>query len=79
MAPDNSADLAATIYQAAYMVRHYSRGSRMARESLIAQHRSDAIRSLGLAVRHAFNSSEDFEPLLLAVFDGLQTKDATPF
>lgn len=78
MAPDCT-ELVASIYQAAYMVRYYARGGRMARDSRIAEKRSEAIRSLGLAVRHAFNVSEEFEPLLVAVFDGLQTKDAPPF
>lgn len=73
--PDSPAQVAA-ILNAAWLVRHYARGGRS------AIHRADrqaAIRELGLAVRQAFNQSEDFEALLAAVVDGLRPKDDQPF
>lgn len=75
MAPD-AAQLVARIYNAAWLVRHYARGGRTAIQK---KERAQAIHDLGLAVRESFNSTEDFEPLLIAVFDGLSQKDATPF
>ena len=75
MAPD-SGELVARIYNAAYLVRYHARGGR---SSIGREARSQAIRELGLAVRDAFNVSEDFEALLVAVFDGLSPKDAAPF
>jgi len=77
MAPDPT-QLVASILNAAWMVRHYARGAR-ARTSVQAELRSEAIKHLGLTVRHAFNSSEDFEPLLAAVCDGLRPHDEQPF
>lgn len=75
MAPDTG-ELTASIYNAAYMVRHYQRGGRtfIGRES-----REKAIRDMGLAIRHAFNSSEDFAPLIAAVACGIFPKDDPPF
>ena len=67
--------LAGTIYNAGWMVRNYKRGGR----SLIQRaEREQAIRHLGLAVRHAFNTSDDFERLLIALFDALNAKDHEP-
>lgn len=66
----------AAIYNAAYHVRYNARGGRT---KIQRKQRQQAIRNLGLAVRSAFSSSEDFEPLLVAVFDGLSPKDAPPF
>lgn len=76
MAPDTGICVAA-ILNAAWMVRHYARGGRL-RNSPMAQKRADAIRQLGLQVREAFNSSEDFEALLGAVVDGLRPRDDQP-
>ena len=77
MVPD-STGLVAAILNASWMVRHYARGARH-RQSPIAKKRAAAIRELGLVVRDAFNKSEDFEPLLAAVVDGLRPKDEPPF
>lgn len=41
--------------------------------------RAEAIRNMGLAIRHAFNSSEDFEPLLTAIVDSLNPRETRPF
>jgi len=54
------------------MVRHYPR-------SFQREQRAAAIRQLGCAVRDAFNQSEDFEPLLAAICDGLRPRDERPF
>ena len=75
MAPD-TAELVASIYNAAWLLRHYWRGSRGAIQRL---ERAKAIQALGLAVRRAFNATDDFEPLLIAFFDGLSQKDHPPF
>jgi len=75
MAPDAAAHVAA-ILNAAYMVRHYARG---ARSQLQRAERAQAVQLMGLAVRAAFNASEDFETLLAAVVDGLRPRDAPPF
>jgi hypothetical protein len=58
------------------MVRHYERGGR---SLILRKERQRAIRKMGLAVREAFDSSEDFEPLLAAVLDGLAPKDEPRF
>lgn len=78
MAPDTAA-LVAGILNAAWMVRHYSRGGRMRPTSKMALYRGQAIQKLGLEVRVAFSISDDFEPLLAAVCDGLRPKDEQPF
>lgn len=72
-------DVTASIYNAAYMVRHYSRGGRWSSSSKQAALRRDAIRQFGLVLRDALNHSEDFEPLLIAAFDGLNQRDGPPF
>ncbi len=64
MQTDQTAALVAELYNAAYLVRQYQRG----RSSV---QRAQAVQRMGLAVRHAFNSSDDFAPLLRAVADGL--------
>jgi len=69
MAPDAAAHIAA-ILNAAYLVRHYARGARRSSGWLVEQ-RADALLQLGLACRQAFNSTDDFEPLLQAIVDGL--------
>ena len=78
MAPD-TASLVASILNSAWMVRHYSRGGRMRPTSTMAMHRHQAIQKLGRVVRDAFTMSEDYEPLLAAVCDGLRPKDEQPF
>lgn len=78
MAPD-TAELVAAILNAAWMVRHYARGARMAKGSPLYLRRAQALQSLGLAVRDAFSRSEDFEPLLAAVCDGLRPHQEQPF
>lgn len=60
----------AAIRNAAYLVRHYRHGR--------GELRAQAIRSLGLTVRAAFNASDDFEPLLAAILD-LKPHDERPF
>ena len=79
MAPDTG-QLVAQILNAAWMVRHYARGSGMTDQtSRMARNRHAAIHDLGIAVRGAFNKSEDFEPLLAALVDGLRPRDERPF
>lgn len=78
MGPD-SATLQAAILNAAWMVRHYARGGRMSESAPFRAKRAEAIRQLGIIVRDAFNQSEDFEPLLAAVYNGLSPKDDPPF
>ena len=75
MAPE-PAQLVARIYNAAWMVRFYARGGRT---NIQRKQRDAAIRAMGLVIREAFNVSEDFEPLLIAIFDGLSQKDSPPF
>ena len=72
----HTAALVAAILNAGFMVRHYARG---ARGRLQRAERTQAIQHMGLAVREAFNRSEDFEPLLAAVVDGLRPRDEPPF
>lgn len=75
MAPDTGL-LVAAILNAAYMVRHYSRGGRTRTQR---SERAQAIQRMGLTVRDAFNRSSDFEALLGAVATGLSQKDEPPF
>lgn len=58
------------------MVRHYARGGRT---EFQRDQRAAAIRALGLTCRRAFNTTEDFEPLLAAICDGLRPRDEQPF
>lgn len=78
MGPDVTRQTAA-ILNAAWMVRHYARGARLSQDSVLAAQRRQAIHSLGLAVREAFSASDDFEPLLSAICDGLRPHDERPF
>lgn len=78
MGPD-SASLQAAILNAAWMVRHYARGGRMSESAPLRAKRADAIRQLGIVVRDAFNRTENFEPLLIALYNGLAPKDDPPF
>lgn len=75
MAPDTG-QLVATILNAGYMVRHYARGGR---SQIQRQQRTQAIADMGVVVRDAFNSSEDFEALLAAVVDALRPRNDPPF
>lgn len=61
----------AAIMNAAWMVRHHSRGIRLESQ---AGKRAAAIRELGVVVRDAFQQSDDFEALLTAVVDGLSPR-----
>lgn len=65
----------AAILNAAWQVRHYRRGGYT---KIQRAERQQAIQKLGLTVREAFNRSENFEPLLVAVFHGLSPRDDTP-
>lgn len=69
MSAPETAHLVASILNAAWMVRHYQRGGRVA---IQREQRQLAIRHLGSVVRQSFAQSEDFEPLLAAVVDGLR-------
>ncbi len=64
--------LLAEIYSAAWWTRHYSRPTQRDKKA-------QAVIRLGLAVRAAFNASEDFEPLLFAVCDALAVRQDTRF
>jgi len=66
--PPDAEALVAAIFNAAYMVRHYARGGLTCFQR---EERAAAIRRMGLAVREAFNRSENFEPLLSAIVEGL--------
>ncbi len=66
----------AAILNSAWMVRHYARGGRLA---IQRTQRAQAIQRLGLTVREAFSTSDDFEPLLAAIVDGLRPRDDPPF
>ena len=76
-APD-TASLVAAILNACWMVRHYARGARQT-VSPMAARRREAIRKLGLIVRDAFARSDDFEPLLAAIVDGLVPREEPRF
>lgn len=69
-------DLFSEIRHAGWMVRYYARGGRTGVGKL---KREQAIQRLGLAVRHAFSVSDDYESLLAAVADALRPKDEAPF
>lgn len=62
----SSEKLEAEIRNSAWFVRYYWR-NRLRREQAIIR--------LGLAVRNAFASSEEYELLLKAIVDGLRPKD----
>jgi len=74
MAPD-TATLVAAILNEAWMVRHYA----LKRTPSQRLRRAQAVLKLGLVVRDAFDHSDDFEPLLGAVVDGLRPRDNQPF
>jgi hypothetical protein len=62
----------AAILNAAYLVRMYCRPFQQ-------RARAQALRNLGLECREAFNASEDFEPLLVALVDGLAPREERRF
>jgi hypothetical protein len=77
MAPEPCIALhVAAILNAAWLVRHYARG---ARSRIHQAERAAAIAALGHAVRAAFTASEDFEPLLQAILDGLVPREEPRF
>ena len=63
------------ILNACWMVRHYA----TQRTPAMRLRRQQAIQSLGLVLREAFASTDDFEPLLVAIVDGLRPKEERPF
>jgi hypothetical protein len=69
MGPDPSVVVAA-ILNDAWMVRHYWRDKLRRRQAIL---------KLGLTVREAFNTCDDYEVLLTAVVDGLRPHDRPPF
>ena len=73
-APD-TAVLVAAILNAGWMVRNYAL-QRNAGERL---RRHQAIRKMGLEVREAFTSSDDYEALLGAVVDALRPQEGAKF
>lgn len=75
MGPDTG-QLVAEILNAAYLVRHYARGGR---SHIHRKERARAILTLGMAIGRAFAVSQDYEPLLAAILDGLRPKDDPPF
>lgn len=75
MAPDTGV-LVAAIYSACWWVRHYARGGR---SSIQRAERAQAIQRLGLTCRDALTKSDDFEPLLTAIVDGLAPRDDRRF
>jgi len=73
---NNTATAVAEICNACWWVRHYQRGARVA---MLASRRNQAILKLGLTCREIFNRTDDFEPVLIALVDGLRPTDAPPF
>lgn len=76
MSSRDTGQLVASILNAAWMVRHYARGGRL---TIQREQRAEAIKVMGLLVREAFNTSQDFEPLLGAIVDGLRPRNEPPF
>lgn len=64
----DQAALVAEILNACYLVRHYARGGQ---STIQRSKREEAIAQLGLACRKAFATTNDFEPILTAIVDGL--------
>jgi len=76
MGPAHAETRVAQILNAAWLVRHYARGGR---SQIQKAPRDKAIKQLGLVVREAFSATEDFEPLLAAIVDGLRPQDQQRF
>jgi len=68
MNPD-PANLISEILNTAYMVRYYKRGSRTTIGRL---QRDQAVLKLALIAREALNTSDQFEPILEAIVEGLR-------
>lgn len=58
-----------------WMVRHYA----MQRTATMRLKRAQAILKLGLTIREAFASSDDFEPLIAAILDGARPREEHHF
>lgn len=63
------------ILNACWMVRHYG----TQRTPAMRLRRRQAIQALGLVLREAFASTDEFEPLLVAIVDGLLPRDERTF
>jgi hypothetical protein len=57
------------------MVRNYS----LERNESQRLRRAQAILKLGLTIREAFASTDDFEPLMAAFLDALRPRESKPF
>lgn len=68
-------DLIAAILNDSRMLREYSPGRTPAQRL----RRTQAILKLGLTVRQALNSCDDYEAILRAVVEGLRPQDPKPF
>jgi hypothetical protein len=68
MHADPSAAHVMALHEAAWLVRHYRRPVQRVQ-------RAQAILKLGLTVREAFGACDDFEPMLIALVDGLHPQD----
>ena len=67
MAPENEIALhCAQLRERGWFVRHHG-----ARPQFQRAQRAAAIRAFGLAVRAAFNATDDFEPLMIAFIEAL--------
>lgn len=66
---------ASSIAHACWWVRYYGNRGR----GVTRLQRAQAILRLGLVVRETFSKSDDFEPLLRALADGLHPSDDPPF
>ena len=75
MAPDRGSKLAA-ITNACYFVRHYARGGRSEIQRPL---RAQAIQHLALVLREALSTTDDPEPYLAALLDGLRPRNDPPF
>lgn len=71
MHSDPAAARATAIYNAGWWVRWYCRPHQSAQNAA-------AIRAMGLAARAAFNSTEDFAPLLYAIARSMPSGDDDP-
>jgi hypothetical protein len=67
--------LVAAILNDWWMVRHYARGGRT---NTGRSNRAQAIKKLGLTIRHAFSVSDDFEALIAAILAGGHPKEVDP-
>lgn len=74
MGPDTGR-FVAEILNTGWLVRHYT----LKRTRHDRLRRAQAIQKLGLVVRQALSSSDDFEALLGAVVDALRPRDNSPF